>query len=120
MPEARAVLRTAAKQGRAMTPGDYSENALVEQPAIALFRELGWDTANCFYEQFGPGGTLGRETKGEVVRTARLRPALERLNPTLDPEALRLAVEELTRDRSVMSPPRPTARSTGCSRTASR
>jgi type I restriction enzyme R subunit len=62
-------------------PDDYSENALVEQPAIALFRELGWEAANCFYEQFGPGGTLGRETKGEVVLTGRLRPALERLNP---------------------------------------
>jgi type I restriction enzyme R subunit len=82
---------------------DYSENALVEQPAIDLFRELGWETANCFYEQFGPSGTLGRETKGDVVLTSRLRPALERLNPTLDPEAIRLAIEELTRDRSAMS-----------------
>src|SRR5438445_7274358 len=90
-----------------MIPGadDYSENALVEQPAIDLFRELGWETANCFYEQYGPRGTLGRETKGEVVLTARLQPALERLNPTLDNEAIRLAVEELTRDRSAMSLP---------------
>jgi type I restriction enzyme R subunit len=50
-----------------MTPGDYSEDALVEQPAIALFGALGWEAANCFHEQYGPGGTLGRETKGEVV-----------------------------------------------------
>jgi type I site-specific restriction-modification system R (restriction) subunit len=85
-------------------PDDYSENALVEQPAIALFHDLGWHTANCFYEQYGPRGTLGRETKGEVVLTSRLRPALERLNPTLDGEAIRLAIEELTRDRSAMSP----------------
>jgi type I restriction enzyme R subunit len=82
---------------------DYSENALVERPAVALFGELGWNTGNCFYEQFGPGGTLGRETKGEVVLTARLRTALERLNPGLGPEAIGLAIEELTRDRSVMS-----------------
>ena len=27
---------------------DYSEDTLVEQPAIALFSELGYDTANCF------------------------------------------------------------------------
>jgi type I restriction enzyme R subunit len=86
-----------------MTPGDYSEDALVEQPTIALFGELGWATAHCFYEQYGPGGTLGRETKGDVVLTARLRPALERLNPTLDKEAIGLAIEELTRDRSAMS-----------------
>ena len=39
-----------------------------------------------------------------MVLTARLRPALERLNPTLDTEAIRLAIEELTRDRSAMSP----------------
>lgn len=29
---------------------DYSENTLVEQPAIALFEELGWETANFFHE----------------------------------------------------------------------
>jgi type I restriction enzyme R subunit len=86
-----------------MTPADYSEDALVEQPAIALFQALGWETANCFHEQYGPDGTLGRETRGEVVLTARLRSALERLNPTLGPEPLRLAVEELTRDRSARS-----------------
>jgi type I restriction enzyme R subunit len=88
-----------------MIPGadDYSENALVEQPAVALFGELGWATANCFYEQYGPGGTLGRETRGEVVLTARLRRALERLNPTLGLEAIRQAIEELARDRSAMS-----------------
>ena len=33
-----------------MSTSDYSENALVEQPAIALFEELGWPSANCFYE----------------------------------------------------------------------
>jgi len=30
----------------------YTENSLVEQPAVALFAELGWETANCFYESF--------------------------------------------------------------------
>ena len=44
---------------------DYSEDSLVEQPAIELFRELGWQTANCFYEKFGSNGTLGRETSSE-------------------------------------------------------
>ena len=54
-------------------------------------------------EIFGAGGTLGRETKGEVVLVSRLRAALERLNPALPPEAISAAVDELTRDRSAMS-----------------
>jgi type I restriction enzyme R subunit len=83
---------------------DYSEDSLVEQPAIALFAELGWETANCFDETFGSQGTLGRETSSEVVLLSRLRPALEQLNPGLPPEALELAIEELTRDRSLVSP----------------
>jgi type I restriction enzyme R subunit len=82
----------------------YSEDILVEQPAIALFDALEWDTVNCFCETFGPSGTLGRETSSEVVLVARLRPALERLNPGLPTEALNLAIDELTRDRSAMSP----------------
>ena len=55
--------------------GDYTENSLVEQPAIALFEELGWETANCFYETFGPKGTLRRETLYDVVLEPKLRAA---------------------------------------------
>lgn len=87
-----------------MTSTDYSEDALVEQPAVKLFGDLGWETANCFYETYGPEGTLGRETTSEVVLLRRLQPALERLNPELSQEAVQLAVEELTRDRSAMAP----------------
>ena len=70
----------------------YTEDQLVEQPAIGLFAELGWAVA-------GPppnagiageprdAGLLGRETKGEVVLVSRLRAALERLNPALPPES---------------------------------
>ena len=67
-----------------MTPesSDYSEDTLVEQPAIALFAELGYETANCFHETYGAHGTLGRDTSGDVVLISRLRPALARLNPT--------------------------------------
>ncbi|MFQ5796234.1 MAG: type I restriction endonuclease subunit R [Candidatus Bipolaricaulia bacterium] len=84
--------------------GKYSEDALIEQPAIALFAELGWETANCFHEFEQAGGSpLGRETKTEVVLVPHLRPALERLNPDLPAEALDQAIEELTRDRSAMS-----------------
>ena len=83
---------------------DYSEDALVEQPAIALFAELGWETVNCFRETLGAQGTLGRETRAEVVLVPRLRAALRRLNPTLPGQALDAAVEELTRDRSARAP----------------
>src|SRR5207245_2681216 len=54
-------------------------------------------------EVFGPGGTLGRETKSEVVLVPRLRATLEKLNPALPPEAISAALDELTRDRSAMS-----------------
>ena len=83
---------------------DYSEDTLVEQPAIALFSELGYDTANCFYEKVGTSdSTLGRETTEQVVLVPKLRSALQKLNPDLDSEAVNRAIEELTRDRGAMS-----------------
>src|SRR5215213_4227213 len=82
----------------------YSEDALVEQPAIALFSDLGWERANCWGEKFGDNGTLGRETPTEVVLVSRLRPALIKLNPDLPKVAIDLAIEELVKDRSLMAP----------------
>ena len=81
----------------------YTEDSLVEQPAIGLFATLGWQTLSAREETFGADGTLGRETKGEVVLAPRLRAALMRLNPALPPEAITAAVDELARDRSAMS-----------------
>ena len=52
-----------------MSSTDYSEDAIVEQPAIALFKQLGYETANCFYEKVGASGSnLGRETTEGVGR----------------------------------------------------
>ena len=82
-----------------MSAHAYTEDQLVEQPAIGLFAELGWTTVSAWEESFGATGTLLRETKGEVVLVSRLRAALERLNPALPPEAVSAAVDELTRDR---------------------
>ena len=65
-------------------PHAYTEDRLVEQPAIGLFAELGWATVS-------------------VVLVSRLRAALERLNPALPPEAITGATDELTRNRSAMS-----------------
>ena len=84
---------------------DFTEDALIEQPAIALFGELGWDATNCFHEFEHTGGSpLGRKTPAEVVLVSRLRPALEKLNPGLAVGAITSAIEELMRNRGVMSP----------------
>ena len=83
-------------------PHAYTEDQLVEQPAIGLFAELGWATVLAAEEVFGESGTLGRESSGEVVLVPRLRAALERLNPTLPAEAIQAAIDELTRDRGAM------------------
>jgi len=82
---------------------DYSEDALVEQPAIALFGRLNWTTANVYHETFDRPSTLGRQTDQEVVLTRRLQAAIEKLNPDVPPAAFSLAIEELTRSRSAMS-----------------
>ena len=86
-----------------MSAHAYTEDQLVEQPAIGLFAELGWQTVSASEETFGATGTLQRETKSETVLVPRLRMALETLNPTLPPEAITVAVDELARDRSAMS-----------------
>lgn len=85
-------------------PHAYTEDQLVEQPAIQLFAELGWSTASAMDETLGPTGTLGRETTGDVVLDGRLRAALARLNPALPTDALDAAVADLTRDRGAMTP----------------
>ena len=99
-----------------MSAHPYTEDQLVEQPAIGLFTELGWQTVSALEEvfgapspgqpaslsQMGEGVALGRETPGEVVLNSRLHTALKRLNPMLPPEAIVTAIDELTRDRSAM------------------
>ena len=86
-----------------MSPHAYTEDQLVEQPAIGIFAAMGWQTVSAMQETFGAGGTLGRETSGEVVLLARLRAALIKLNPSLPLETITTALDELTRDRSAMS-----------------
>ena len=83
---------------------NYSESSLVEQPTIELFGSLGYSHVNCYNETFGEIGTLGRETSTDVVLKPRLKQALIKLNPSLPPEAIDKAIEELTRDRSILHP----------------
>lgn len=70
---------------------------------MQLLATLGWQVLSAAEETFGLGGTFGRETKSETVLLPRLRTSLERLNPSLPPEALSQAIDQLTRDRSAMS-----------------
>jgi type I restriction enzyme R subunit len=82
----------------------YTEDQLVEQPAIGLFGQIGWETLSAREEVFGPNGTLGRETPGEVVLAGPLREALARLNPSIPEEAITAAFDQLLHDRSAMIP----------------
>jgi type I restriction enzyme R subunit len=83
----------------------YSEQELIEFPAIELLKKLGWDYINALHETLGPSGTLGRDNQSEIILQSRLRIAFKRLNPDLPPEVYKLAFEELTRDRSRLSMP---------------
>ncbi|MFZ1643232.1 MAG: type I restriction enzyme endonuclease domain-containing protein [Candidatus Contendobacter sp.] len=67
----------------------YSEDQIVEQPAIGLFAHIGWQTVSALDETFGPGGALGRETKGEVVLAQRFK---ESKHKNTDLEALKAAI----------------------------
>ncbi|PZS02829.1 MAG: DEAD/DEAH box helicase, partial [Chloroflexi bacterium] len=80
----------------------YTEDALVEQPAIALFAELGWETVNAMHETLGAEGTLGRETQSDTILSRRLVSALQRLNPHSSGEAIEQAAVEITRSRAAL------------------
>ena len=81
----------------------YTEDALIEQPAINLFSEIGWQTLDCYSEVFGKEGTLGRDNRSEVILVRELRTALIKINPACTENEINLAIEEIARDRSVMS-----------------
>jgi type I restriction enzyme, R subunit len=91
----------------------YTEDALVEQPAINLFSDIGWQTLDCYSETFGEDGllgrsssssvSLGRETRADVILVRELREALTAINPDCTTNEINLAVEEVVRDRSAMS-----------------
>jgi type I restriction enzyme R subunit len=80
--------------------GRFSEDALVEQPALELLGSLGWTTVSAYEESFGPDGTLGRDSQREVVLVHRLRDALLALNPSIPHAQREEALEQVARDRS--------------------
>lgn len=83
---------------------EYSEDALVEKPALDLLGELGWEVGNLFGEWTGGVSSEGRGSQRQVILPRRLRSALERLNPALPASAIDQAMEELTRDRGRLVP----------------
>lgn len=86
-----------------MTPHGFTEDQLVERPALEVLDALGWTLVFAAEEKFGESGTLGRETPGEAILLPRLKKALHALNPDLPTEAIAGAVDTLVRNRSAMS-----------------
>ena len=85
-------------------PDPDSEDAL-EKATMQLFEDMGWDEViNCYDEKFGVSGTLGRETTADVVLVPRLRAALKKYNSNVSQEAIQQAIDEVLRDRSLMTP----------------
>ena len=93
-----------------MTPAGFSEQELVEKPALGLLAQLGYEVIDGYAEKHGAAQlgscSLGRGDQSQVVLRRRLRPKLAELNPDLPPVALDAAVDAVTLDRSAMDPVR--------------
>lgn len=73
---------------------DYSEDKLIEQPCMDIFRELSWEVANVYEgETFGENGTIGRDSETDVILKTRFYDAIKNLNPALPQQAYDLAFE---------------------------
>jgi len=74
----------------------YGEDKLIEQTAIDLFEQLGWDTVLAYdAEDFGPDSMLGRENKKETILYSYVLQALRKYNPNVPEEAYQQAIERL-------------------------
>lgn len=83
---------------------EFSEDGAVEQPALVLLQQLGWQYLNLREEKPGLDNPTGRTSFHQTWLPARLHAALVKLNPCLPAEALKLAETTLTLDRSALSP----------------
>ncbi len=86
--------------------GGISEDELVEQPAMRLLGELGWQTASAFDEKPGPADPIGRDSFRQVVLVHRLRSTITHLNPGLPDTAVDAAIAAVTENRRAMDPVR--------------
>ncbi|HOJ85405.1 MAG TPA: type I restriction endonuclease [Elusimicrobiales bacterium] len=81
---------------------NYSESAMVEKPAIELFKNLGWEFVDCYGEFDSGKSFLDRETKSDVVLISRLKPAIKKLNPNVSDDFINEAINIIIADRNLM------------------
>lgn len=82
-------------------PYAYSEDNFIEKTAIAIFKEMGWQTANVYRgETFGVNGALGRASEADVVLKEPFLAAVRALNPGLPEAAYLAAFEEISSDNT--------------------
>ena len=88
-------------------PYAYSEDTLIEQTAISIFKDLKWETANVLQgERFGAAGTLGRASEADVLLRERFLRAVQLFNPGLPEAAFQAAFEILKCRRRFQDPGR--------------
>lgn len=77
-------------------PYQYGEDKLIEQTAINLFNELGWDTVLAYdAETFGVDSMLGRENKKATTLNRYVLDALKQYNPHVPDYAYQQAIQRL-------------------------
>jgi len=81
----------------------FTEERSVEEPAIKIFSELGYETVNLFSEKFGSENTLGRETSSDVILQKVLKQKLTEFNPSAMQTTIDAAIDEIVKDRSSLS-----------------
>lgn len=83
----------------------YSEDILIEQTCIQLFRDtLNWEVENVYHnEAFGVNGTLSRNSEADVLLRYKVLDALRKFNPELPDQAYQNAFDELDSGSSIIS-----------------
>lgn len=86
---------------------DYSEDQLIEQTCIDIFKnQLQWEIANVYQgETFGKNGTIGRASEADVLLKNRFYKAIQKFNPNLPTQAYDLAYELINNDDATKSLP---------------
>ena len=94
-----------------MTLKDWTEDAAVKQTAVDIFSKLYKDYNFSYldlqkeiFKTKNDEGTVGRETKDEVIILKKLKQALIILNEGITNEEILLTIQELKKDRKRLSP----------------
>lgn len=87
-----------------MAPVGFSEDGVVEKPAIDIFKSLKWNYKDLYEETMGANGDFKRDNRTEVILKSEFFKAIKTLNPAAQPSSIDHAFEEVSRDRSVLSP----------------